>query len=101
VKQSNLGRDGRAPRQKIATLRDPQAGRADESRVDSPHSDSCGAGCSIAHGIAMLIDILAREALRMMIAEHLAWQAGDDLRGQNVGGEVTHTWRTKLRQEAL
>lgn len=59
--------------------RDPTADRAQESRVDSPHSDSTGTGDSIPPGIAILIDILAREALRMVIAEQLGLPVRDSI----------------------
>jgi hypothetical protein len=45
--------------------------------VASPHSDSSGADCRIPRGIAILIDILAREALKELIAEHLKLEARD------------------------
>jgi hypothetical protein len=80
VKQSNLRRDGLAPIHKVATLRNPPAELANESHADSPHSDSSGTDCSLPHGIAMLIDILAREALKVVIAEHRELQARNDLR---------------------
>ena len=80
MKQANLRPGGRALRQTVAPLQDPTADRANESQVDSAHSDSCRADCPIPHGIAMLIDILAREALEMVIAEQMELQARDDLR---------------------
>jgi hypothetical protein len=66
---ANLRRSGRVVKNHVVTGRDPTADRAQESRVDSPHPDSTGTGDSIPPGIAMLIDILVREALRMVIAE--------------------------------
>jgi hypothetical protein len=51
----------------------------DESRVDSPHSDSTRTDGSIHPGIAILIDILAREALRMVIAEQLGLPVRDSI----------------------
>ena len=80
MKQTNLRRDGRVVKHQAATGRDLTAELAQESHVDSPHSDSRGTGGSIPHGIAMLIDILAREALEMVIAEQMELQARDDLR---------------------
>jgi hypothetical protein len=75
VKQSNLRRGGRPLGQKVATLPGPPADQANESRVASLHSDSCGADCPIPRGIVMLIDILAREALKEVIAKHLKLEA--------------------------
>ena len=43
---------------------------ANESGVASPHSDYSDVDHQIPRGIAMLIDILAREALKDVIAEH-------------------------------
>jgi hypothetical protein len=71
MKQANLHRGGRPLRQKMATLPDPQGCRENESDMVSTHSDSSGADCPIPRGIAILIDILAREALKEVIAEHL------------------------------
>jgi hypothetical protein len=80
VKQSSLRRGGRALGQEITTLPDPPANRANESHVASQHSGSTGADCPIPRGIAMLIDILAREALKDVIAERLKMEARDDER---------------------
>jgi hypothetical protein len=80
VNQSNLRRGGRSLGQKAATLPDSPADRANESHVASTHSDSSGSDCPIPRGIAILIDILAREALKDVIAEHLKLQARDDER---------------------
>jgi hypothetical protein len=68
---SNLRRGGRALVQKVATLPGLPADRANESHVASTHSDSGGADCPIPRGIVILIDILAREAMKEVIAEHL------------------------------
>jgi hypothetical protein len=82
MKQANLRRGGRrAFGQKVATLPDPPADRANESQVR--HSASCGVDCPIPRGIAMLIDILAREALKEVIAQHLKLEARND------GGQET------------
>jgi hypothetical protein len=80
VKQANMCRRGRSLGQEAATLQDPPADSTNESHVSSTHSDSSGANCPIPRGIAMLIDILAREALKEVIAEHLKLEARDDQR---------------------
>jgi hypothetical protein len=79
VKQANLRRSGRVVKNDLVTGRDPTAHRAQESRVDSPRPDSTGTGDSIPPGIAMLIDILAREALRMVIAEQKGLPVRDSI----------------------
>ena len=79
VKQVNLRRSGRVVKHHVVTGRDPTADRTQESHVDSPHSDSTGTDGSIHPGIAMLIDILAREALRMVIAEQLGLPVRDSI----------------------
>jgi hypothetical protein len=79
VKQANLHRNGRGVKNHVVTGRDPTADRAQESRVDSPHSASTGTGDSIPPGIAILIDILAREALRMVIAEQKGLPVRDSI----------------------
>ena len=70
MKQAKLDCDDRALRQNQTTLLDPPADRANVPRVASPHSDSNGADHAIPRGIAILIDILALEALKEVIAEH-------------------------------
>lgn len=70
MKQANLHRGGRA-----LGLSEK---RANQSHVASPHSDSSGADCRIPRGIAILIDILAREALKELMAEHLKLEARHD-----------------------
>jgi hypothetical protein len=70
MKQANLHRGGRA-------LGSP-ATRANESHVTSPHSDSSGADCRIPRGIAILVEILAREALKELMADYLKLEARDD-----------------------
>jgi hypothetical protein len=67
MKHANLRRGGRAV--------GLSANRANESHVASPRSDPSGADCPIPRGIAMLIDILALEALKDVIAEHRKLQA--------------------------
>jgi hypothetical protein len=62
VKQPNLSRISRTLGQKIATLPEPRADLVKEPRVASLHSDSCCADRPIPRGIAILIEILAREA---------------------------------------
>jgi hypothetical protein len=62
MKQDNLHRGGRP----IGL----SANWANESGVASPHSDTSDVDHQIPRGIAMLIDILAREALKDVIAEH-------------------------------
>ena len=79
MKQANLRRSGRVVKRHVVTGRDPTADRAQESHVDSPHSDSTRTDGSIHPGIAMLIDILAREALRMVIAEQLGLPVRDSI----------------------
>src|SRR5712671_4699869 len=79
VKQVNLRRSGRVVKRHGVTGRDPTADRAQESHVDSPHSDSTRTDGSIHPGIAMLIDILAREALRMVIAEQMGLPVRDSI----------------------
>ena len=69
VKQPNLSRISRTLGQKIATLPEPRADLVKEPRVASLHSDSCGADLPIPRGIAILIEILAREALKMLMEE--------------------------------
>ncbi len=49
-----------------------------ESHVASCHSDSSGADCRIPRGIAILIEILAREALKELMADYLKLEARDD-----------------------
>jgi hypothetical protein len=62
VKLANLRHGGRVLGQKAATLQVPPLNGASESHVASPRSDSGGADCPIPRGIAILIEILAREA---------------------------------------
>jgi hypothetical protein len=78
VKQANMCRRGRTLGQKAASVPDPLADRANESHVASTHSDSIGADRPIPRGIAILIDILAHEALKDVIAEHSRKEARDD-----------------------
>ncbi len=78
MKQANLHRGGQA--------HGLSAIRANESHVVSPRSDSSGANCPIPRGIAILIEILAREALKEVIAESLKLQGRDDERQ-----EATHS----------
>ena len=78
-KQANLRRSCRVVKRHVVTGRDPTADREQESHVDSPHSDSTRTDGSIHPGIAMLIDILAREALRMVIAEQLGLPVRDSM----------------------
>jgi hypothetical protein len=78
VKQANLRRSGRVVKRNVIG-RDPTANRAQESHVDSPHSDSTDTDGSIHPGIAMLIDILAREALRIVIAEQMGLTVRDSI----------------------
>jgi hypothetical protein len=70
VKQANICRRGPTLRRKAASVPDPRANSANESHVASPRSDSSGADCRIPRGVAMLIDILAREALKDVLAAH-------------------------------
>ena len=69
MKKANLRHGGRALGLSV-----------NESHVASPRSESSGADCRIPRGIAMLIDILAREALKEVIAEHLKMETRDDER---------------------
>jgi hypothetical protein len=80
VKQANLRHGGRTLGQKVGTLPDAPTVRANKPNVPSPHSDSYSADCPIPRSIATLIEILAREALKDVIAEHLKLQACDDER---------------------
>jgi len=80
VKQANLHHGGRILGQKAAILPVPPANRANEPPVASRHLDSRGADCPIPRGIAMLIDILAHEALKDVIAGNLKLEARDDER---------------------
>ena len=80
MKQANMRRVVDPSDYKVATLPDPPADRANKSHVASRHSDSSGADCSIPRGIAMLIDILAREALKEVIAEHRKLRSRNDAR---------------------
>jgi hypothetical protein len=70
MKQANLHHGGRAL--------GFSANRGNQSHVASPHSDSRGADCRIPRGIAILIEILAREALKELMVEHLKSVARDD-----------------------
>lgn len=77
MKQAKLNCDDRALRQKIVEL---PADRAKVSHAASLRSDSNGADRPIPRGIAILIDLLAHEALKEVIAEHSRKEARDDER---------------------
>ena len=80
MKQAKLNCDDRALRQNQATLLDPPSDRANVPPVASPPSHSNGADHTIPRGIAILIDILAHEALKEVIAEHARLRPRDDER---------------------
>jgi hypothetical protein len=74
MKQTNLHRGGRPL--------GLSANRANESGVATPHSDSSGVDRQIPRGIAILIDILAHEALKEVIAQHSKLKVRDHERQQ-------------------
>jgi hypothetical protein len=80
MKQANLGRRGRAVKNQAATGPDSRTELAREFHADNPHSDSTGTGDSIQIGIAMLIDLLAREALETVNSKQTDLEARDEER---------------------
>ena len=69
MKQTNLDRGRRTVSRSVASSRALLAGPGRKPCPDSAHSEFCGADEPIPHGIAMMIDILAREAVRVLVAD--------------------------------